>query len=149
MKITLPKQMTGNISLKIDYAGEINDKMAGLYRSKYVVGGEEKHIAVTQFEESDARRVFPCFDHPVKKATFDVEMIIDKELMAISNCPISEEKPLGAGKKLIRFQRTPKMSTYLLFFGIGEFEFMEDSGEVLVRMATMPGMMIRNKSHVQ
>ncbi len=103
-----------------------------------MTGGIEKHVAVTQFEESDARRAFPCFDHPAQKATFDIELIINTELMAISNSPVEEEKDLGGGKKLIKFQKTPLMSTYLLFFGVGEFEFTEDSGDVLIRAGTMP-----------
>jgi tricorn protease interacting factor F2/3 len=138
--ISLPEEMGGTLDLKIEYEGEINDKMAGFYRSKYVQGGDEKYIAVSQFEESDARRAFPCFDHPLKKATFDVEMIIDENLVAISNAPIAEEASLGDGRKLVKFERTPKMSTYLLFLGVGEFEFIEDRGKVLVRAATMPGM---------
>ncbi len=140
VKISLPDDLSGKIDLKIEYKGEINNKMAGFYRSTYVSEGEEKVAAVTQFEESDARRTFPCFDHPEKKATFDIEMIIREDLVAISNGPIVEEKPLGDGRKFIKFQQTPKMSTYLLFFGVGEFEFIEDPGEVLVRVATMPGM---------
>ena len=140
IRVSLPKEMDGKIDLKIDYEGEINNKMAGFYRSKYVVDGKERYIAVTQFEESDARRAFPCFDHPAKKATFDVEMTINKSLTAISNGPIIDEKRLDDGRKLIKFGQTPKMSTYLLFFGVGEFEFIEDPGEVLVRVATMPGM---------
>ncbi|NIN01304.1 MAG: hypothetical protein GTO24_25390, partial [candidate division Zixibacteria bacterium] len=78
-----------------------------------------KYIAVTQFQENDARRAFPCFDQPVEKATFDIEMIVDQSLTAISNGPIAEERRLGDGKKLVKFHRTPKMSTYLLFFGVG------------------------------
>jgi len=140
MSISLPEEMGGKIELKIEYVGEINEKMAGFYRSKYVVDGNEKFIAVTQFEESDARRAFPCFDHPMKKATFDVDMIIDEKLVAISNGPVMEEKSMGDGRELVKFQRTPKMSTYLVFFGVGEFEFIEEAGEVLVRVATMPGM---------
>ncbi len=140
VKISLPDEMSGKIDLKIDYKGEINNKMAGFYRSTYLSDGKEKYAAVTQFEESDARRAFPCFDHPEKKATFDIEMIIRENLVAISNGPSIEEKSLGDGRKSIIFQQTPKMSTYLLFFGVGEFEFIEDPGEVLVRVATMPGM---------
>ena len=140
LNVSLPNEMDGKIELKVHYMGEINNKMAGFYRSKYAVDEEEKYIAVTQFEESDARRAFPCFDHPVKKATFDIEMVVDENLDAISNSPIAEEKPLGYGKKLIKFQQTPKMSTYLLFFGVGEFDFIEDEGDILVRVATMPGM---------
>lgn len=138
--ISLPKETPGKIILKIDYMGNINDRMAGFYRSKYTAEGKDKYIAVTQFEESDARRAFPCLDHPVKKATFDIEMVIDENQVAVSNQPISEEVPLLDGKKLVKFQQTPEMSTYLLFFGVGEFEFIEDPGKVLVRAATMPGM---------
>jgi aminopeptidase N len=145
LSISLPGEMDGEIALAVDYVGEINNKMAGLYRSKYVTRGQEKYAAITQFEESDARRVFPCFDHPAKKATFDVEMVVDESLVGISNGPVVEEKVLGDGKKRIRFQQTPKMSTYLLFIGIGEFEFIEDPGDVLVRVATMPGMGQRGK----
>jgi aminopeptidase N len=139
LRVSLPGEMAGEIALAVDYVGEINNKMAGFYRSKYVSRGQEKYAGITQFEESDARRAFPCFDHPAKKATFDVEMVIDEHLTAVSNEPVAEEKILGNGKKLIRFQQTPRMSTYLLFFGVGEFEFIEDPGEVLVRVAAMPG----------
>ena len=140
VNVAFPEEMIGEIELRFDYLGEINNKMAGFYRSRYVADGKERYIAVTQFEESDARRAFPCFDHPVKKAFFDVEMVIDKDLDAISNCAIIEEKPLNNGKKLVRFQRTPKISTYLLFFGVGEFEFKEAQGDVQVRIAAMPKM---------
>ena len=136
----LPKETATEITLRIDYMGHINDKMAGFYRSKYFSDGKAKYIAVTQFEESDARRAFPCCDHPGKKATFDIELIIDESQVAISNGPVIEEQPLGGGKKLVRFRRTPKMSTYLLFFGVGEFEFVEDPGNVLIRVAAMPEM---------
>jgi aminopeptidase N len=140
MNISLPEGGDGNLDVKIEYEGEINDKMAGLYRSKYLLGENEKYIAVSQFEESDARRAFPCLDHPLKKATFEVEMIVDEKLVAISNTPITSEESVGDGRKLVKFQKTPRMSTYLLFLGVGEFEFIEDRGEVLVRVATMPGM---------
>lgn len=140
LTISLPNKVKGNITLKIDYRGQINDKMAGFYRSKYSVNGKDEHIAVTQFEESEARRAFPCFDRPVKKATFDIEMVIDKNLTAISNTPIALEQPTGGDKKLVKFQQTPKMSTYLLFFGVGDFEFIEKRGKILVRAAAVPGM---------
>ena len=145
LTILLPEEMTGSMTVSIDYVGEINNRMAGFYRSKYLTEGRERHAAITQFEESDARRAFPCFDHPARKATFDLEMVIDEKLTAISNNPVTEEKALGSNKKLVRFQQTPKMSTYLLFFGVGEFEFLEDPGEVLIRVATMPGMKAHGK----
>jgi aminopeptidase N len=140
LRIMLPDDRTGRISVAIQYTGEINSKMAGFYRTKYTVGGKESYAAVTQFEESDARRAFPCFDHPAMKATFDVELVIETSLVAISNTPVEEESPLDDGRKSIRFERTPKMSTYLVFFGVGEFVFTEDRGKVLVRVATMRGL---------
>ena len=140
LRILLPKAMSGRIIVTIEYQGHINDKMAGFYRSKYIKGGETRYIAVTQFEESDARRAFPCMDHPAKKATFDVEIDVDPQLVAISNSTVKEEHQLENGTKRVVFEQTPKMSTYLLFFGIGEFEFTQDSTDPRVRAVTLPGM---------
>jgi tricorn protease interacting factor F2/3 len=140
LQILLPQPMEGDICLKIGYEGQINDKMAGFYRSQYASSGEPRYIAVTQFEESDARRAFPCMDHPAKKATFDIIMDIDKDLVAISNGAVAEETKLDNGKKRVVFEQTPKMSTYLVFFGVGEFEFTRDAEDPRVRVATLPGM---------
>ena len=138
--ILLPQKMKGAIRIQIHYEGQINDKMAGFYRSQYTHSGKTRYIAVTQFEESDARRAFPCMDHPAKKATFDIIMDIDRDLVAISNSAIAQETSLDNGKKRVTFEQTPKMSTYLVFFGIGEFEFSEDKEDPRVRVATLPGM---------
>ncbi|MGB5748149.1 MAG: M1 family metallopeptidase [Desulfobacterales bacterium] len=140
LRISLPEPMAGNIKLKIVYQGLINDKMAGFYRSQYSYQGQTKYMAVTQFEESDARRAFPCIDHPARKATFDIEIDIDPELVAISNGAVKEKKALANGKMRITFEQTPKMSTYLVFFGIGDFEFTPDKKDDRVRVATLPGM---------
>ena len=140
VRVILPQPMSGKIRLKIDYQGSINDKMAGFYRSKYTYQGETKFIAVTQFEESDARRAFPCMDHPAQKATFDIKIDIDRKLTAISNGAIAKEDRLDNGKKRITFEQTPKMSTYLVFFGVGEFEFTRDEKDRRVRVVTLPGM---------
>ncbi|MEM2146906.1 MAG: hypothetical protein QW279_16195, partial [Candidatus Jordarchaeaceae archaeon] len=90
--IKLPERIEGVIELIIKYFGKINDLMVGFYRSKYEHNGQVKYIAVTQFEERDARRALPCFDHPSKKATFDVEFVIDEDLKGIANTPIIEER---------------------------------------------------------
>jgi tricorn protease interacting factor F2/3 len=138
--INLPREVEGSMELTIDYSGNINPSLEGLYRSKYEVEGQTKFLAVTQFEERSARKAFPCFDHPQKKATFDIEFVIDENLKGIANTAVAEERNLDNGKKLLRFERTPKMSTYLLFFGVGDFEFIEDSStRPLVRVATTPG----------
>ncbi|MBN1102852.1 MAG: M1 family metallopeptidase, partial [Deltaproteobacteria bacterium] len=140
LRVLLPGERGGRIDLRIEFSGEINNRMAGFYRSRYVHGGVEKYAAVTQFEESDARRAFPCFDHPARKATFDVEMVIDEDLVALSNAPAVQETLIGDGRKQLTFQRTPRMSTYLLFLGVGEFDLIEQPGPVLIRLAAMPGL---------
>ncbi len=140
LQIRLPQQTNGGIRIKIRYNGQINDKMAGFYRSQYTHSGETRYIAVTQFEESDARRAFPCMDHPSQKATFDIIMDIERDRVAISNGAIKDETPLDNGKKRVTFEQTPKMSTYLVFFGVGEFEFTRDTEDPRVRVVTLPGM---------
>lgn len=140
IQFAFPEEMEGDITVRFEFEGHINDKMAGFYRSRYTVDGVEKYIAVTQFEESDARRAFPCMDHPERKATFDVEMVIDEDLVAISNGTLETEISLGDGKKRVTFQQTPRMSTYLLFFGVGEFEILEDEKDPRMRAVTMPGL---------
>ncbi|MBN1487465.1 MAG: M1 family metallopeptidase [Anaerolineae bacterium] len=138
--LTLPEEMAGKMVIEIEYTGQINDLLAGFYRSKYSHNGADKYIAVTQFEERDARRAFPCFDHPAQKATFDIQFVVAEHLTAISNTPIILEESLGNGKKLVKFERTPKMSTYLLFFGVGEFDMIEDASQLpVVRVFTTPG----------
>jgi len=138
--IYLPAPMAGNIKLKIAYRGLINDNMAGFYRSRYTYQEQTRYIAVTQFEESDARRAFPCMDHPVCKATFDIIMDIDQHLVAISNTAVQKEEGLDNGKKRVTFEQTPKMSTYLVFFGVGEFDISPDDQDQRVRAVTLPGM---------
>jgi tricorn protease interacting factor F2/3 len=140
VRIDLPESMSGDIKLKIDYRGIINDKMAGFYRSKYTYQEQTRYIAVTQFEESDARRAFPCIDHPVSKATFEIIVDIDNHLAAISNEAAKKEEVLANGKKRVRFEQTPKMSTYLVFWGVGEFEITGDQEDKRVRAVTLPGM---------
>ena len=140
VRIGLPKKTGGDIQLRIEYSGTINDRMAGFYRSSYQVDGQTRYIAVTQFQESDARRAFPCQDHPRRKATFDVEMTVDADLVAISNGTVQDEQNLGSGKKRVRFTQTPRMSTYLLFFGVGAFEIVRDEKDKRVRVVTIPGM---------
>ncbi len=124
LTVTLPKRYENDISLYFEFTGIINDKLAGLYQSKFKVGDEIRTAAVTQFQESDARRAFPCFDEPGLKATFDITLIVDKNLHVISNGMIENEEARD-GKIAYSFERTPIMSTYLLFFGIGEFEYIE------------------------
>ncbi len=135
-----PEPLSGARTLLINYEGEINNKMAGLYRSFYTFENERRPVAITQFEESDARRVFPCMDHPAKKAAFTISLVVDKDLKTISNMPVQSEERLGGGKKRVRFHRTPNMSTYLVFIGVGDFDMIQDREETPVRVFTPPGL---------
>jgi aminopeptidase N len=138
--VRLPKPISGRFTLHFTYSGLINGRYVGLYRSKYFSNGQEKHLASTQFEAKEARRAFPCFDRPDLKATFDIAFVIPETLTGISNEAILSEQLLPGGKKLVRFVCTPRMSTYLVFFAVGEFEFIEDRSEAPpVRVAVTPG----------
>lgn len=131
----------GKAELVIVFRGILNDKMRGFYRSKYAIAGKEYHMATTQFEATDARRAFPCFDEPAQKAVFHVSLVIPKGKTAISNTlPVSVEEH-EAGYEVVKFAATPKMSTYLLAFIIGDFEYLEGKTKrgVQVRIFTTPG----------
>lgn len=127
--------------LSIVFSGILNDNLRGFYKSKYVLDGEEKYIATTQFEATDARRAFPCFDEPAHKAIFEVSLIIPKSHTAISNTLPINITEHSAGYKIVSFAPSPIMSTYLLAFIIGEFEYVEDwtKEKVQVRVFTTPG----------
>ena len=110
-------------------------------RSKYTQDGEERFAATTQFESTDARRAFPCWDEPALKSTFSISVSAPKNRVALSNMPIIEETPDTDDPEAYRvchFDKTPKMSTYLVAFIVGEFEAVEattDDG-ILVRVWT-------------
>ncbi|MCP4356636.1 MAG: M1 family metallopeptidase [Chloroflexi bacterium] len=138
--ISLPESVPGRFIVTLDYYGAINDQYAGLYRSRYEVDGRIRYMASTQFQANDARRAFPCFDHPGQKATFDIELLVDEGLTAVSNTAILKQTPIGNGKKRVQFERTPPMSTYLIFMGIGEFDAIHaDTDSFRVRVLTAPG----------
>lgn len=131
----------GKTKLALVFKGILNDKMRGFYRSQYSIGEKKYHMATTQFEATDARRAFPCFDEPAQKALFHVSLVIPKGKTAISNTlPVStlEHK---AGFEIIKFSPTPKMSTYLLAFIVGDFEYLESKtkNNVRIRVYTTPG----------
>ena len=137
--LNINKIVKGIVKLFIEFSGTIKDDLLGYYKSKYIKNGKENYLATTQFEAPYARRAFPCFDEPQYKATFELTMEIDKNLKAISNMPIKNEI-ITKNKKFIEFQKTPKMSSYLLYFGVGDFEFIEDKmNDVLIRVVTTPG----------
>lgn len=123
-QITLPSALRpAKHIIRADFTGILNDKLRGFYRSKFKdTEGKERLIATTQFESTDARRAFPCFDEPDFKAVFGVTLIVPQDLFAVSNGPMLEETPADNGKKKVLFGDTMKMSTYLVAFIVGPFE---------------------------
>ncbi len=120
----------GPATLRLEFTGELNDKLHGFYRSRYTgPGGQERHLAATQFEATDARRAFPCWDEPARKAVFEVTLVVPSELAAVSNTPIVDEKDAGPGLKTVRFAETPVMSTYILAFIVGDLVSVESQYE--------------------
>lgn len=112
----------GTWSLALSFTGTLNDKLRGFYRSSYKdQAGEPRLLAATQFEATDARRAFPCWDEPACKAVFAVTLAIDPALTALSNSPVASEQQEG-GKKVLRFADTIRMSTYLVAFVVGDLE---------------------------
>ena len=113
----------GNYKLAITYAGVINTQANGLFALDYTDNdGAAKRALFTQFEAPDARRFVPSWDEPSYKATFDLSAIIPTGELAVGNMPVTSTKDLGGGKTQVTFGTSPKMSSYLLFFGLGELE---------------------------
>jgi len=127
--------------LRLTFRGMLNDKLRGFYRSTYKDAGGATHtIAATQFEATDARRAFPCWDEPDFKAVFAATLSIDPALTAVSNTSIVETR-LDGGRKLVRFADTIRMSTYLVAFVVGELESTDPRqlGRTPLRVWCVPG----------
>ena len=112
----------GRYQLTLDYVGKIGTQAVGLFALDYNMEDGKKRALYTQFENSDARRMIPSWDEPGFRTTFALEAIVPAAQMAVSNMPISRQTVLADGRVKVQFATTPKMSTYLLFFSLGEFE---------------------------
>ena len=119
-------QAQGPAQLEMKFTGVLNDRLVGFYRSEYQGDdGQTHYLATTQFEATDARRAFPCWDEPAQKAAFDVTLVFDDAYEAVSNTPIVEASSPAPGLKSVRFGETPIMSTYLLAFVVGDLVSVE------------------------
>jgi len=131
----------GTWKLDLSFTGVLNEKLRGFYRSTYKdAKGNTRPLAATQFEATDARRAFPCWDEPAFKASFAATLAIDPALTAVSNTPIVAERH-EAGKKVVQFADTIRMSTYLVAFVVGELESTEPVfiGSTPLRVWSVPG----------
>jgi len=133
---TFPNPLpAGKVTLAISYTGILNDKLRGFYLSKT----KARNYAVTQFEPTDARRAFPSLDEPAYKATFDIALTVDAADTVISNTNQIADTPATPGKHTLKFATTPKMSTYLVAFLVGDFKCTTGSSDgVPIRACSTP-----------
>ena len=142
----------GEAVLEIDFTGVLNDKLRGFY----LVHGQTRNYASTQFESTDARRAFPAFDEPALKATFDISLTIDEGDTAISNGAIvSDTSGPGPGKHTLRFATSPKMSTYLVAMLVGDWKCIEGGSDgIPIRICATPdkielaGFALKSAEHI-
>lgn len=139
--LTCPTSLDpGAYSLALRFKGILNDKLRGFYRSTFTdKSGITQRMAATQFEATDARRAFPCWDEPAYKAVFATTLVIDPALTAISNTAVKSERP-EKGKNVIEFHDTIMMSTYLVAFIVGNLKATEPTlvGKTPVRIWAIP-----------
>jgi tricorn protease interacting factor F2/3 len=125
--------LSGKTEVEVKFSGKVSKGLEGLYVADYKNG----RMITTQFESTGARHAFPCVDDPSKKAVFSLTLTIDNELDAISNMPIKSSE-INRGRKVVVFEDTPRMSTYLLYIGIGTFDSIEKQSGPLKIILTAP-----------
>jgi len=142
LTLTLPSELTtGQHSLTLRFTGKINEQGQGLFYMHYQEQGTgaRKIMLGTQFEATDARRFFPCWDEPAFRARFQLTVVVPETWLAVSNMPIESEEKVAGGKE-VRFAATPSMSSYLNVFVAGELEFIESRvGPTQVRVIATKG----------
>lgn len=132
----------GRYTLSAVFSGKLNDKLRGFYRSVFTdETGRERVVATTQFEETDARRAFPCFDEPDRKAVFSITVDVPVGMLAVSNGPEIEATDIAGGRRRVRFGDTIAMSTYLVAVVVGPLEATAavDVDGVALRVVHAPG----------
>src|SRR5688572_26616820 len=141
-RLSFPETVTaGPWRLRLVFRGTLNDKLRGFYRSVYKdPSGVSRTMAATQFEATDARRAFPCWDEPAFKAVVSVTLVVDPALTVVSNTTVKSEKT-EKGRKVVAFADTIKMSTYLVAFVVGDLEATDvvHVGRTPMRVWCVPG----------
>src|SRR5262245_3235892 len=127
---TFPRAVeAGRYKLRIAYSGQINKFGRGIYSIDYRTDDGRKQMIASHSEPSDARRIFPGWDEPAFKATFDLSVTVSERFMAVSNMPVAREQPTDNSRKRVSFERTPIMSTYLFVLVAGELERLTGEAE--------------------
>src|SRR5213596_2539890 len=132
---------TGEHTLTLRFTGKINERGQGLFYMRYEEqgSGARKTMLGSQFEATDARRFFPCWDEPVFRARFQLTTVVPENWLAVSNMPVESEKKIAGGKE-VRFAATPPMSSYLNVFVAGELDLIESrSGPTQIRVVATKG----------
>ena len=142
LMLTLPSELAaGDHTLTLRFTGKINQQGQGLFYMHYQEqgSGARKIMLGTQFEATDARRFFPCWDEPAFRARFQLSAVVPESWLGVSNMPIESEKRVGGGKE-VRFAPTPPMSSYLNVFVAGELDVIESQiGPTQVRVIATKG----------
>ncbi len=142
LTLTLPNELpAGEHQVALKFAGKINAQGQGLFYARYQEQGTnaKKIMLGTQFEATDARRMFPCWDEPSFRARFQLTTVVPENFMAVSNMPIEEEKKIEGGKE-VRFGLSPSMSSYLVVLCAGELDAIEGEQDgVKLRVITTKG----------
>ena len=142
LTLPLPSELPiGEHTLTLRFAGKINEQGQGLFYMRYQEQGSgvRKIMLGSQFEATDARRFFPCWDEPVFRARFQLTAVVPENWLAVSNMPVESEKNIAGGKE-VRFAPTPPMSSYLNVFVAGELDSIESrSGLTQLRVVATKG----------
>ena len=132
----------GPAHIELTFSGILNDRLRGFYRSTYTdENAVERTIATTQFQSTDARRAFPCWDEPAYKATFATTLVVEQDHLAISNTAAVRESLSAGDRRRVTFAETMPMSTYLVAFVVGPLEATDpvDVDGTPVRVVHRPG----------
>jgi len=136
----------GRYTLATDYTGRIGTQANGLFAIDYDTRQGKKRALYTQFENSDARKFVPSWDEPNYKATFSLTATVPATQLVVSNMPASQTRDIGEGRKQVVFAKSPRMSTYLLFFALGDFERATTKlGSAEVGVVTQSGLIDQAK----
>ncbi|XP_056914998.1 glutamyl aminopeptidase [Takifugu flavidus] len=129
--------------LSLDFQGWLNGSLVGFYRVVYTEDGIKKKIAATDHEPTDARKSFPCFDEPNKKATYNISITHDSSYRALSNMPEENIEKLPGSKTKTTFKKSVPMSTYLVCFAVHQFQFVERTSArgIPLRIYTQPSQL--------
>jgi aminopeptidase N len=130
----------GRYTLSFKFQSRIGEQPHGLFIQHYDSNGTLEHLLATEMEPGDARRVFPCWDEPAFRAIFQLSVKTRKENTVVSNMPVFVEVSFGADEKMVIFEKTPPMASYLALLACGKFEWLEDEvAGVKLRIMTTTG----------